>query len=78
MKKLEQFIDRIYKISKIEIEVVANYPFVYLNKVDGKVISEKFKSEHGFLIGVLPVSGDQDFVFSDISELFKVIKKYKK
>ena len=40
----------------IEIELTANFPFIYLYKVNGKLVTEKFDSEHGFVIMLLPIS----------------------
>lgn len=74
MNKIETLINRLKKIG-ITIELFGNYPWIYLSKINGKVVTEKFRSEHGFTIAMLSIKEDIDF--SDIKEVFSVIKKYR-
>lgn len=76
MNSLNILINRLKKIG-IEIECYCNYPWIYLYKVNGNVIKEKYMAEHGFTIAFLPVRRDLPFHFTDISKIFKIIKKYK-
>lgn len=75
MNKLATFIDRLKRIN-IEVDFIGNYPWLYFDRINGKVVTEKFQSEHGFVVGYYPVRYDQEFSFSDISEIFKIIRKY--
>ena len=73
---LDIFIRRMNKLN-INLELVGNYPWVYINKINGKPVSEKFQSEYGFTICYLPIKNDQQIKFTDLSEIFKLIRKYK-
>jgi hypothetical protein len=79
MKKniLTPFIERLKKIG-IEVELVGNYPWIYIDKINGKRVTERFEGNHGFTIAFLPIRNDQEMEFTDISEIFKLIRKYVK
>ena len=79
MKKniLSTFIERLKKIG-IEMELVGNYPWIYIDKINGKRVTERFEGNHGFTIAFLPIRPDQEMEFTDIDEIFKLIKKYVK
>jgi len=76
MKKVETLITRLQKIG-IQIELLGNYPWIYLDKVNDKRVTEKFHSDHGFTIAFLPIRIGEELKFTDIGETFKVIRKYK-
>lgn len=69
------FINRLNKLG-IVIEIFSNYPWVYVHKINGKPVSEKYHSEHGFTIAFRPVRNGEDIEFTDIKEIFKLIRKY--
>lgn len=73
---LSTFINRLKKIN-INIELIGNYPWVYINKINGKKVTEKFRGNHGFTIGFNPIRNGEFFKFTDISEIFKLIRKYR-
>jgi hypothetical protein len=73
---LEKLVIRLEKIG-IKIRIGSNYPWVYLHTVDGNRVDEIFCSEHYFCIGLMPMKLGQ-FKFNNLSEIFKVIRKYKK
>ncbi len=74
-EKLKVFITRLRKIG-IEIELFGNYPWIYLDTINGKKVIEKFYAEHGFTIAFHPVKPNQKFEFTDIKEIFNLIRKY--
>jgi hypothetical protein len=74
---LTPFIERLKKIG-IEVELVGNYPWIYIDKINGKRVTERFEGNHGFTIAFLPVRNDQEMKFTDITEIFKLIRKYVK
>ncbi len=76
MHEIEILIKRLKKIN-IEIVLFGNYPWVYLDSVNGNKVKEKFWSEHNYTICFLPIRKEQKFEFLDITELFKIIRKYK-
>ena len=73
---LIKLINRLSKIG-IQIEVSGNYPWIYLDSVNGNLVKEKFHSDHKFTIGFNPIKVDQEFTFTDTGEIFKIIRKYK-
>jgi len=75
VEQLETFKKRLSKIG-IEVEFVCNFPWIYLYKINGKLVKEKFMAEHGFTVAFLPVRRDQPFHFTDIGRIFKLIRKY--
>ena len=73
--KLKVFVDRMQKIN-INIKLFGNYPWIYIDEINGKRVTEKFEGNHGFTIAFLPVRADRELEFTDISEIFKLIRKY--
>ena len=73
--KLKVFVDRMKRID-INVKLVGNYPWIYIDEINGKRVTEKFEGNHGFTIAFLPVRADRELEFTDISEIFKLIRKY--
>jgi hypothetical protein len=73
--KLTSFINRMNRIG-IDIELFSNIPWIYINSINGKRVTETFEANHGFTIAFLPVRVDQELAFTDITEIFKLIRKY--
>ena len=76
MDKLDIFIKRLEKLG-IKVELFGNYPWIYLDKVNGNKVTEKYLGNHGFTIMFTPIKLEQTYEFTDISEIFKIIRKYK-
>jgi hypothetical protein len=78
LSKLQVFRKRMKKLN-IEIEMWSNYPWIYIDKVNGNKVRQEdyFHGDHGFTIGFHPIRPDQVFEFTDIGEIFKLIRKYK-
>ncbi|MGV8961875.1 MAG: hypothetical protein ACOH2V_00635 [Candidatus Saccharimonadaceae bacterium] len=74
--KLTIFVERLEKIN-IKVELIGNYPWIYLNAVNGSKVTEKFHGNHGFTIAFLPIRSGQEMQFTDISEIFKILRKYR-
>lgn len=73
--KLTIFLNRMKKLG-IDIKLVGNYPWIYIDEINGKRVTEKFEGNHGFTIAFLPIQKDQDLNFTDIEEIFRLIRKY--
>lgn len=69
------FVDRMSAIG-IEIKLIGNYPWIYINTINGKRVVEKFEGNHGFTIAFLPQRKEQPIKFTDTVEIFKLIRKY--
>lgn len=76
MDKIMVFIKRMEKLG-IKLTFSRNYPWLYLDTVNGNKIKEKYYSEHAFTIMLLPIRTDQESEFLDIGKLFEIIRKYK-
>lgn len=74
MNKLDRLYKRLQKIG-IELTLVGNYPWIYLHKVNGNLVSEKFMAEHGFTIAFL--KGRHGTELTDAKKIFEIIRKYR-
>ena len=75
MKNLITFTDRLAKIG-ISTKMGFNFPWIYLEEINGKVVMEKFRSDHRFTLAYAPIKRDDDAMFDDLTETFKLIRKY--
>lgn len=75
MEKLDVLKDRLSKLG-IEVEFVANFPWIYLYKINGEIVKERFLADHGFTVAFLPVDINKPFHFTDIGETFELIREY--
>lgn len=73
--KLTSFINRMNRIG-IDIKLAGNYPWIYINSINGKRVVETFETNHGFTVAFLPVRADKELELTDIGEIFKLIRKY--
>jgi hypothetical protein len=74
MDKLTIFVDRLNKIG-IKIQLSGNAPWIYLDSINGKRVTERYLGNHGFTISFYPRKGEE-LEFTDITEIFKLIRKY--
>lgn len=75
-KIIDIFTNRLLKIN-VTIELNANYPYIYLAKVNENVVKEKLDSDYGFIFCIVPINPNKKFQFYDLKEIFKIIRKYK-
>ena len=68
---LNTLVRRLKKLN-ITIQIAANYPWMYLKSINGKPVTEKRDSEHGFVVGYK----NPCFKFNDTKEMFNLIRKY--
>jgi len=74
--KIKVFVERLKKIG-IEVKLMGNYPWVYIDEICGIKVKERFKGNHGFTLIFLPPRLDSPpSEFTDIKEIFKLIRKY--
>ena len=76
MEKLTVFVNRMKKLG-IEVTLVSNFPWIYLDTINDKKVIEKFQGNHGFTIAFSPIRKGQALKFTDITKIFEVIRKYK-
>ena len=70
--------NRLSKIG-IEIELSGNYPWIYLDKVNGnRIKQEDFTANHGFNIAWFGIRNDDKIKFAeDPKKIISIIRKYK-
>ena len=74
--KIKVFVERLKKIG-IEVKLVGNYPWVYIDEICGIKVKERFEGNHGFTLIFLPSRNDSPpSEFTDITEIFKHTRKY--
>ena len=73
MDKLTIFTNRLEMIG-IKVELVGNLPWVYIDSINGKKVTEIYQGNHGFTIAYLTVK--DGILFTDLHEIFKLIRKY--
>jgi hypothetical protein len=74
-KLLTTFGNRLKKLG-IKVELSMNVPWIYLDKVNGKRVTETLHSEHSFTVAWFPANIDQKAHFTDLKTIFKIIRKY--
>ena len=75
MDKVEIFINRLEKIG-INIKCAMNFPWIYVDEINHKKVTERFRSDYGFTIAFIPIRIDKDLDFTDIGKIFKLLRKY--
>lgn len=74
---LKTFINRMNRLG-IDVKLSGNFPWIYIQEINGKRVTETFEGNHGFTIAFLPIRNNQQMRFTDIAEIFKLIRKYVK
>lgn len=75
MDKITVFVERLKKID-IDVKLGGNLPWIYIDYINGKRVTEKFQGNHGFTLAFVPMKEDDQIKFTDIKEIFKLIRKY--
>jgi len=73
--KISVFLARLKKIG-IEVKLGGNYPWIYIDHINGKRVTEIFQANHGFTLAFTPVKKGQETEFTDITEIFKLVRNY--
>lgn len=73
---LDTFVRRLKNIG-IEVMCASNYPWMYLDSVNGKRVTEIKGANHGFCIGFSPIRNNEPFKFTmDYKTMFNLIRRY--
>lgn len=77
MTTIDSFVNRLKKIG-ITVELGANYSWIYIEKINGKSVKEKFLANHGFTAFFISIKKEDNNAarITDISEIFKLIRIY--
>lgn len=74
MTTIKSFVERLAKIG-IKVELVGNFPWVYLDKVNGIKVREAFRGNHGFTVFFQKTRPDNYDTITDIPYIFKKIRQ---
>ncbi len=74
MTTIDSFYQRLKKIG-IEVKMIGNYPWVYLDKVNGKQVKGTFWADRGFTIFFKPIRPGQKDKMTDITTIFNKIRE---
>lgn len=75
-ERLNTFIGRMKKLN-IDVKLSGNYPWIYIDTINGKRVTEKFLGNHGFTIAFLPLKPEDKLELTDIKEIMNIFRKYK-
>ena len=70
---INKFVNRLNRIG-IEVTLIGNYPWVYMDTVNNKQIKENFCACHGYTAFFMPVTNKQKVRFSDRRTVFRKIR----
>jgi hypothetical protein len=74
MTTIDSFVNRLKKIG-IEVKLVGNFPWVYLDEVNGLKVKGTFESEHRFTVFFTSIKVGQKDKMTDIPTVFKKIRE---
>ena len=76
IEQLDVFHNRMKNVG-VDLMLAANYPYIYIDTINGKKVTEKFYGNCGFVLALTPIKPTGDLNFVGIVETFKLIRKYK-
>ena len=74
MTTIDSFYNRLKKIG-VEVTLIGNYPWVYLDTVNGKKVTGRFQGNHGFTVFFTAVKLGQPDKITDIHTIFNKIRE---
>lgn len=76
MDTITIFVKRLQRIG-IEVTFSGNMPWIYLDTVNGKKVTERYEGNHGFTAFWYPIRPNTPIKISSITEVFKILRKYR-
>lgn len=77
MLEIQTFIRRMMKLG-YKVELWFNYPWIYIEKINGNIVTEKNFSDHGWTLCLYPTMINSKVNFINLSQTIKLIRKYGK
>lgn len=71
---IDAFGRRLKKLG-IQVELVANYPWIYLDKVNGETVKGKYLGNHGFTAFFLTNDKDMPYKITDTKIVFAKVRE---
>ena len=72
---LDQLYIRLNKIG-IKLKLGSNAPWIYIDEINGKRVTERYNSDHGFTIAMMPIKNGGKVKLSPTSVIMDLIRKY--
>jgi hypothetical protein len=60
----------------VDIELIANIPFIYIDKINGEKVTEPFNSEQGFCIAFVPLKTGEETMVTDLEKVTWLLSTY--
>jgi len=76
MMELQTFIRRMNKLG-YKLQLNFNFPWIYLQSINGEIVKEHQFSEHGWTIAISPFNSEK-VNFINLKNTLKLIRKYGK
>lgn len=73
MTTIKSFVERLKKIG-INVELIGNYPWIYLDKVNGVKVFERYQGNHGFTVFYSAIKPKESDKITDIRIIFQKIR----
>lgn len=73
--QLKTLIRRLKRLG-IQVELVGNFPWIYLDSVNGTRVKERHLSNHGFTVAFLPSNPSRGVKLADRRKTFQVVREY--
>jgi len=73
MNLIDKFVNRLNRIG-IEVTLIGNYPWVYMDTINNKQVKENFQANHGFTVFYMPICKGHTVRFSDRQTVFRKIR----
>lgn len=74
MTTILSFVNRLKKIG-VNVELAGNYPWVYLDKVNGKKVKGTYEGNHGFTVFFAAIRPGQKDTMTDTKIIFNKIRE---
>jgi len=71
---INSFVEKL-KLIDVEVELILNYPWIYLSKVNGNKVRETFMADHGFTAFLM--TWDDKHKWTDRKKVFEIIRIYR-
>ena len=71
---VSSFVSKLKRIGT-EVELFGNYPWIYLDTVNGKKVKERFMGNHGFTAFFLSNDPQSKYTFSDSDKVFAKVRE---
>lgn len=74
MEQLTIFRNRLLKIG-LDCQFIGNYPWIYLDTINGKKVKGTYLGDHGFTAFFTPIKAGQIMQLTNIGIVFKKIRE---